>query len=246
MHAWREIKEKDDYYVTSRKQDKGTAEHTLITDILVAAQTSCVYSPITSAVLTWFSCREKSACLQELQTNVHAPQVLNPPTTSCSPAPPSTLWDARHGPVWWMPTGSFGDRLRYCGRLWTLPYSLDWRSSMARNAEEEVCRSYHSNQFGMYWWYGKPTHALWVMCVRPHLLPRCCACWQISVYWQAHALFEWSVYGLTLRGAVLADSYLPNVWEPHYGDRMMLDFWYLPTKSFVLKTSGICQPNHLF
>ena len=35
----------------------------------------------------------------------------------CSPAPPSTLWDARHGPVRWMPTGSFGDRSRHCGRL---------------------------------------------------------------------------------------------------------------------------------
>ena len=52
--------------------------------------------------------------------------------------PPSTLWDARHGPVWWMPTGSFGDQLRHCGRLWTSPYSLVWRYSMAGNAEEEV------------------------------------------------------------------------------------------------------------
>ena len=29
-----------------------------------------------------------------------------------NPAPPSMTWDARHGPVWWRPTGSFGDRLR--------------------------------------------------------------------------------------------------------------------------------------
>ena len=61
-----------------------------------------------------------------------------PPTTSCSPAPLSTLWDARHGPVWWMPTGSFGDRLRYCSRLRTSPYSPDWKSSMVRNTEEET------------------------------------------------------------------------------------------------------------
>ena len=60
-----------------------------------------------------------------------------PPTTSCSPAPPSMLWGARHGPVWWMPTGSFGDRLTHYSRLWTLPYSPDWRASLARNAEEE-------------------------------------------------------------------------------------------------------------
>ena len=72
-----------------------------------------------------------------IQTNVHAARVLKPPTTSCSPAPPSTLWDARHGPVWWMPTGSFGDRLRHCSRLRTSPYSQDWRSSKAGNAEEE-------------------------------------------------------------------------------------------------------------
>ena len=35
----------------------------------------------------------------------------------CSPAPPSMTWDARHGPVRWRPTGSFGDRPRHCGRL---------------------------------------------------------------------------------------------------------------------------------
>ena len=64
------------------------------------------------------------------------PQVLKPTTTSCSPAPPSTLWDTRHGPVWWMPTGSFGNQLRPCGRQRTSPYSPDWKSSMARNAEE--------------------------------------------------------------------------------------------------------------
>ena len=45
-----------------------------------------------------------------------------PPTTSCSPAPPSTLWDARHGPVRWMPTGSLRDRLRHCGSPRTSPY----------------------------------------------------------------------------------------------------------------------------
>ena len=59
------------------------------------------------------------------------------PTTSCSPVPPLTLWDARHGPVRWMPTGSFGDWLSHCGRLRTMPYSLDWRSGMASNAEKE-------------------------------------------------------------------------------------------------------------
>ena len=59
------------------------------------------------------------------------------PTTSCSPAQPLTLWDARRGPVQCMPTGSFGDRLRHCDRLSTLPCKLDWRSSMARNAEKE-------------------------------------------------------------------------------------------------------------
>ena len=70
-----------------------------------------------------------------VQTNVHAAQVLKPPTTSCSP---STLWDARYGPVWWMPTGSFGDRWRHCSRLWTSPYSPDWKSSMAGNTEEKT------------------------------------------------------------------------------------------------------------
>ena len=50
---------------------------------------------------------------------------LKPPTTSCNPAPPSMTWDARHGPVRWRPTGSFGDRLRHCSRLQTLPYSPD-------------------------------------------------------------------------------------------------------------------------
>ena len=60
-----------------------------------------------------------------IQTNVHVTQALKPPTTSCSPAPPSTLIDARHGPVRWIPTGSFGDRLRHYGRLRTLPYSPD-------------------------------------------------------------------------------------------------------------------------
>ena len=67
-------------------------------------------------------------------------QVLNPPTTSCSPVrpppSPSTLWDTRLGSVWWWPTGSFGDRLRHCGRMRTSPYSPDWRSNMAGNAEE--------------------------------------------------------------------------------------------------------------
>ena len=58
-------------------------------------------------------------------------------TTSCNPAPPSMTWDARHGPVWWRPTWSFGDRLRHYSRLWTLPYSPDWRSSLAGNTEEE-------------------------------------------------------------------------------------------------------------
>ena len=72
-----------------------------------------------------------------IQTNVHATQVLSPPTTSCSPAPPSTLWDTRHGPVRWMPTGSFWDWLRHWDRLRTSPYSPDWRSSLAGNAEEE-------------------------------------------------------------------------------------------------------------
>ena len=72
-----------------------------------------------------------------IQTNVHVAQVLKLPTTSCNPAPPPTIWDARHGAVRWMPTGSFGDLLRHCGRLQTSPYSPDWRSSMAGNAEEE-------------------------------------------------------------------------------------------------------------
>ena len=53
------------------------------------------------------------------------------------PAPPSMTWEARHSPVWWRPTGSFGDLLRHCGRLRTSPYSPDWKSSMAGNAEEE-------------------------------------------------------------------------------------------------------------
>ena len=78
------------------------------------------------------------------QMNVHAARVLKPPTTSCSPAPPSTLWDTRHGPVLWMPTGSCGDRLRYCGRLGTLPYSPDWTSSMAGNTEEDMTEMSHA------------------------------------------------------------------------------------------------------
>ena len=72
-----------------------------------------------------------------IQTNIHAAQVLKPLTTSYIPAPPSPLWDARPGPVQWMPTGSFGNKLRHCGRLRTSPYSPDWRSGMAGNAEEE-------------------------------------------------------------------------------------------------------------
>ena len=60
-----------------------------------------------------------------IQTNVHAAQVLKTPTASCSSAPPSTLWDTRHGPVRWMTTGSFGDRLRHCGRLPTSTYRTD-------------------------------------------------------------------------------------------------------------------------
>ena len=75
------------------------------------------------------------------QTNVHAALVLKPQTTSCNPAPPSMTWDARHGPVRWRPTGSFGGRLRHCGRLRTSPYSLDWKSGMAGNAEEEEKQS---------------------------------------------------------------------------------------------------------
>ena len=63
-----------------------------------------------------------------IQTNAHAARVLKPPTTSCSPAPPSTLWDARHSPVLWMPTGSFGGRWRHRGRLRTLPY---WTEDLA-------------------------------------------------------------------------------------------------------------------
>ena len=71
------------------------------------------------------------------QTNVHEAQVLKTPITCCSPAPPLTLWESRHGPVWWMPTGRFEDQFRHCGRLRTSPHSPDWRSSMARNEEEE-------------------------------------------------------------------------------------------------------------
>ena len=59
------------------------------------------------------------------------------PTTSCSPALTSTPEDSRHGQVRWMPTGSFEDRLRHCGILRPLPYSPDWRSSMAGNVEEK-------------------------------------------------------------------------------------------------------------
>ena len=73
-----------------------------------------------------------------IEMNVDVAQVLKPPPTPCSPAPPSTLWDTRHGPVRWMPTGSSGDRLRHCGRLRTSLYSPDWRSSMAGNSEEEM------------------------------------------------------------------------------------------------------------
>ena len=71
--------------------------------------------------------------------NALATQVLKvkPSTTSCSPAPPSKLWDVRHGPVRWMPTGSFRDPSRHRGRLQTLPYSLDQKSSIAWKAEEE-------------------------------------------------------------------------------------------------------------
>ena len=71
------------------------------------------------------------------QVNVHMAQVLNPPTTSCCPAPPSTLLDARHGTVHWMLIGPSGDQRRLCGRLRTLPYSLHWKSSMAGNAEKQ-------------------------------------------------------------------------------------------------------------
>ena len=36
------------------------------------------------------------------------------------------------------PIGSFGERLRHCGRLRTSPYSPDWRSSMAGNAQKKT------------------------------------------------------------------------------------------------------------
>ena len=52
-------------------------------------------------------------------------------------SPHSMIWDTRRGPVQWRHTGSFGDRLRHCVRLRTSLYSLDWKSSMAGNAEEE-------------------------------------------------------------------------------------------------------------
>ena len=74
------------------------------------------------------------------QMNARAARVLKPPATSCSPAPPSMLWDARHGPVRWMPTRSLGDRWRHCGRLRTLPYSPDWKSSMTGNRRRKSFR----------------------------------------------------------------------------------------------------------
>ena len=70
----------------------------------------------------------------------HLHRLKNSHSDEClcgSPVPPSTLWDARHSPVRWMPTGSFRDRLRHWGKLRTSPYSPDWRSSMAGSAEEE-------------------------------------------------------------------------------------------------------------
>ena len=85
----------------------------------------------------WQSWSHTHFSMKPTQTNVHAARVLKPSTTSCNPAPPSMTWDARHGPVRWRPTGSFGDRLRHCGRLRTSPYLPDWKSSMAGNAEEE-------------------------------------------------------------------------------------------------------------
>ena len=95
-------------------------------------------------------------CKFPTQANVHAALVLKPPTTSCNPAPPSMTWDARHGPVRWMPKGSFGDRLRHCGRLQTSPYSPDWKSSMAGNTEEEEMlvfffSSWQAATYGSYW-----------------------------------------------------------------------------------------------
>ena len=62
------------------------------------------------------------------------PQTPNHILQSCP------TFDALRGQTWpsrWRPTESFGDRLRHCGRLRTLSYSPDWRSSMAGNAEEE-------------------------------------------------------------------------------------------------------------
>ena len=60
-----------------------------------------------------------------IQMYVHVAQVLKPPTASCSPAPLSRLWDSRRGPVRWMPTGSFGDWLRHCGRQRASPYRTE-------------------------------------------------------------------------------------------------------------------------
>ena len=60
-------------------------------------------------------------------TGPHSPL----PTTSCSPALPSTCRNSRHNPVRWMPTGSSGDGGRHCRWLQVLPCSLDWKSSRA-------------------------------------------------------------------------------------------------------------------
>ena len=54
----------------------------------------------------------------------HSSSVCQPPL-SVSTFTHHQMVKSRHGPVWWRPTESLGDRLRHCGRLRTSPYSLD-------------------------------------------------------------------------------------------------------------------------
>ena len=97
-----------------------------------------------------------------IQMNVHAARVLK---SQPHPAPSFMLWDTRHDAGQWMPTESFGEQLRHCGREQTSPYSPDWRSSMARNTEG-VCGTKDDGIWChiFLWWVALPQSCWGILC----------------------------------------------------------------------------------
>ena len=118
--------------------------------ILKHAEDDGIHQPDTAAQVTIFRLRTGHC---QLLSHLHRLKISHSDKCPCSTGPQTLnhilqschilmLSDARHGPVRWMPTGSFVDWLRHCSTLQTSPYSPDWTSSMARNAEEEEKTNY--------------------------------------------------------------------------------------------------------